>query len=72
MASFGHVPRLEPASVRPSQLSPAICVTLPEHRLMLAVLAHAVREFQMYATATHPRGRRLFRESERWLRSNAD
>jgi hypothetical protein len=43
----------------------------PEKRLMLAVLADAVSDFQKYATAWSGRGRRLFVEADAWFKSDS-
>lgn len=39
----------------------------PERKLMLAVLEDAISCFQRYATASHPKGRALFAETEEWI-----
>jgi hypothetical protein len=38
-----------------------------EERLMLAVLASAVEDFQKYVLARRPRGKKLFQEAEEWF-----
>ncbi|MFQ5664830.1 MAG: hypothetical protein ACE5I7_00200 [Candidatus Binatia bacterium] len=38
-----------------------------ERRLMVAILEDAIRSFQKYATASRPRGRRLFAEAAQWI-----
>ena len=53
----------QPLTELPTQLQ-------PEKRLMLAVLEGAVRDFQTYATASSGRGRRIFLETDAWLRAS--
>ena len=38
-----------------------------EERLMLAVLANAIEDFQKYVLATDRRGQELFQEAEEWI-----
>jgi len=62
---------IQPELILPVQVAGAFraaaSATCGEYRLLLAILADAVRSFQCYAHATDRRGRRLFAEAERWI-----
>jgi hypothetical protein len=62
---------LEPEIRLPEQLENAgkRC-TMPEHRLMLAVMEDAVHVYQTACGATHGQGRKLFRETADWFASD--
>ena len=58
---------LEPDAILPAQLMGGRrfdAASMPEKRLLLAVLEDAVITFQRYTTSTQRRGQRLFREAE--------
>ena len=41
--------------------------TQPACHLLWAILENGMLEYMRYVTATHPRGKRLFRETEDWI-----
>jgi hypothetical protein len=41
--------------------------TQPACHLLWAILENGIQEYLRYATATSPRGKRLFRETEDWI-----
>ena len=57
----------QPDVILPSQLLSEFRCLMPEKRLMAAIVDDAVNCFLKYRFATHPRGRRLFREAEEWI-----
>jgi hypothetical protein len=64
---------LEPDAILPAQLNGSRrfdASSMPEKRLLLAVLEDAVITFQRYTTSTQRRGQRLFREAEAWIVSD--
>jgi hypothetical protein len=64
---------LEPDAILPAQLMGGRrfdAASMPEKRLLLAVLEDAVITFQRYTTSTQRRGQRLFREAEAWIVSD--
>src|SRR5262249_55825469 len=66
---------LEPEAVLPIQFpgTPwSVRCFEPERRLLLAVLADAIKTFQKYATTPKGRGRRLFKEVDGWFSSDDD
>lgn len=66
---------LVPETVLPSQYYDSRRKTSsdsPVGRLMLAVLADAIRSFQKYAAAPSTRGRRLFADTEQWFFDPSD
>ncbi len=63
----------EPEAVLPAQLlgnGRVDSATMPEMRLLLAVLEEGVVTFQRYVNSPRRRGQRLFREAEEWLLSD--
>jgi hypothetical protein len=59
------------APLLPSQLArPQADAFLPEKRLMVAVLAGAIAEYEKYAAATDARSLRRFAEVEYWFMSD--
>jgi len=70
--SIAVVP-FEPGTVLPVQLVGTCRLdasTMPEKRLLLAVLQDAVITFQRHTTSARRRGQRLFREAEDWIVSD--
>jgi hypothetical protein len=60
----------QPGIMLPAQLLANARVsasTMPEMRLLLAVLEEATVTFQRHVTSRHRRGQRLFREAEQWI-----
>ncbi len=66
------VPIPPETTVLPSQflLQPKPDAFSPAKRLMVAVLAAAVNEYEQYVAATNPVGRRRFAEVEGWFASD--
>lgn len=63
----------EPDAILPAQLlsnGRIDASSMPEKRLLLAVLEEAVVTFQRYVTSPRRRGQRLFREAEDWIVSD--
>lgn len=63
----------EPEAILPDQLlsnGRVDASSMPEKRLLLAVLEEAVVTFQRYVTSPRRRGQRLFREAEEWIVSD--
>lgn len=60
----------QPSIVLPSQHFGALRKQAPEQRLMIAVLHDAFDCVEKYRFATSTRGRRLFREAQRWFLSD--
>ncbi len=56
----------QPEAVLPAQYFGPRRKQTPEHRLMMAVLRDALECLEKYRFATDNRGRRLFREAEKW------
>jgi hypothetical protein len=60
----------QPGVILPAQLLASVganASTMPETRLLLAVLEEAAVTFQRNVGSTHRRGQRLFREAEEWI-----
>lgn len=63
----------EPEAILPDQLlgnGRMDAASMPEKRLLLAVLEEAVVTFQRYVASPRRRGQRLFREAEEWIVSD--
>ena len=71
LVQHGAEVALEPEIVLPEQLENAgkRC-TMPEHRLMLAVMEDAVHTYLTTSGSPHARGRALFRETAQWFASD--
>jgi hypothetical protein len=65
---------LVPESLRPVQFAPARCAigATGERALMLAVLEDAIRCLQEHRRGARAEPRRLAREAEAWIRSDAE
>jgi hypothetical protein len=69
----GRWVQVEPGTVLPAQWYPNVVAgpsVVPEKRLLLAILEEAVATLQRYVLDDRRRGRRLYREAEKWVLSD--